>query len=390
MESATQGPGSGRALGRGWLGVLLAGVLVGVAAAGGVGWRAATGESGVDSGPTAPSVAPRDVLTGLPAQVRVPATPADLPADRAVGPAAFLYHVERSGGSDEPTGTLAQRDIHLVTRSGEQFRAGRTPATLGPRHQSLSPDGRWLAVRRDGQWWLRDLTGSTERTVPPGYEVWGWSTDSGSVLIAQLSQSGRAFAVLSTEDGSLRRLDVPATQLTDVVTLVDGRHLVLVDLEPFTERDAASPKLTVRVWDMQTGATRDVPVLRPGQLRPGETFNSFVPLLTGGGVPARVWVQIARQDAYPTGGPEGPVAIPASALVGVDVRSGAPVGRVELAEPRKGAGEGYLGIVGGELVLDRTARGRSELVAVDPVSGDRRVVTELPHLARVLVPGELW
>ncbi|MEU5940169.1 hypothetical protein ABZ807_13440 [Micromonospora sp. NPDC047548] len=376
-----------RALGRGWLAVLLAGVLVG-GAAGVLGWRTST--DGPPAEATTPAVAPRDVLAGLPTRLGPPPTLADLPTDREVGPAAFLYEVELPGDFDEATRTFRQRDIHLVTRSGGQFRAGRTPATLGPVHQSLSPDGRWLAVRRDGRWWIRDLAGTTERAVPTGYELWRWSTDSGSVVLAELSRSSRAFAVLSTGNGALRRLDVAGTPLTDAVTLVDGRHLVLVDLEPSAPDATAPPRLAVTVRDLDTSATRDVPVLRPGQLRPGESFNAIVPLLHGGGTPARIWVQVGRSDLEPSDQPEGAPAWPASALVGVDVRTGESAGRVDLAPAEKGSAELFEGIVGADVVLTRRTPGRTELVAVEPGGGNRRVLTTLPDVTRVLVPGGQW
>ncbi|MER6596747.1 hypothetical protein ABT214_33830, partial [Micromonospora purpureochromogenes] len=313
-----------------------------------------------------------------------------IPPAGGVAPAAFLYDVQLPDGFDEATRTFRQRDIHLVTRSGEQFRVGRTPVDIGPVNQSLSPDGRWLAVRRSGQWWIRDLTDTTERAVPTGYELWRWSTDSGAVVLAELSQSSRAFAVLSMRNGSLRRLDVAATPLTDAVTLVDGRHLVLVDLTPAAPGARARPELAVTVRDIDTAATRTVPVLRPGQLGPGESFNAIVPLLDGGGTPARVWVQLGRPDLQPTDLPEGLPAIPASALIGVDVRSGQPAGRIDLSPAGTGSAELYEGIVGADVVLTRWAPGRTELVAVEPGTGSRRVLTTLPDATRVLVPGRQW
>ncbi|MEH0828560.1 MULTISPECIES: hypothetical protein [unclassified Micromonospora] len=387
MASTVEEPTPRRGSGRGWFAVLMAGALLG-GAVGVLALRPRT--DGPSAEATTPAVAPRDLLAGLPARLGPPPTLADLPADRAVGPAAFLYDVQLPDGFDEATRTFRQRDIHLVTRSGEQFRVGRTPAEIGPVNQSLSPDGRWLAVRRGGQWWIRDLTDTTERAVPTGYELWRWSTDSGSVVLAELSQSSRAFAVLSMRDGTLRRLDLAATPLTDAVTLVDGRHLVLVDLTPAAPGAKARPELAVTVRDIGTGANRTVPVLRPGQLGPAESFTAVVPLLYGGGTPARVWLQVGRPDLQPTDVPEGMPAIPASALVGVAIPSGEPAGRIDLAPVRSGAAEGYEGTVGADVVLTRRAQGRTELVAVEPGGGSRRVLTTLPEGTRVLVPGGQW
>ncbi|MGK5440815.1 hypothetical protein ACSNN7_03155 [Micromonospora sp. URMC 105] len=388
MASTVEEPAPRRGSGRGWLAVLMAGALLG-GAVGLLGLRPRTdGPSAGEAG--APAVAPRDLPARLPARLDPPPALADLPAGRAVGPAAFLYDVQPPDAAGEAARPMRQRDIHLVTRSGEQFRVGRTPAELGPVNQSLSPDGRWLAVRRGGQWWIRDLTDTTERAVPTGYALWRWSTDSGAVVLAELSQSSRAFSVLSMRDGTLRRLDVAATPLTDVVTLVDGRHLVLVDLTPVAPGATAPPELAVTVRDLATGATRTVPVLRPGQLGPGESFNAIVPLLYGGGTPARVWLQVGRRDLQPTDLPEGAPAIPATALIGVAVPAGEPAGRIDLALLGSGVAEGYEGTVGADIVLTRWAKGRTELVAVEPGSDSRRVLTTLPQATRVLVPGGQW
>ncbi|WP_406081999.1 hypothetical protein [Micromonospora sp. NBC_00858] len=52
------------------------------------------------------------------------------------------------------------------------------------------------------------------------------------------------------------------------------------------------------------------------------------------------------------------------------------------------AGVEFLGLAGTEILLQsRTAHG-AELVAADPATGQRRVLTSLPDYARLIVPGD--
>ena len=85
--------------------------------------------------------------------------------------------------------------IYLVTASGDQFSVGL--ASMGEFNRALSPDGRWLAQRRDRQWWIRDLTGMTERAVSPGYELRQWSTDGQMLLLGQPSGTNEGFATFT-------------------------------------------------------------------------------------------------------------------------------------------------------------------------------------------------
>ncbi|MEH0845240.1 hypothetical protein V6U81_22890 [Micromonospora sp. CPCC 205711] len=373
---------------RGWLAVALAGVLVG-GAAGVAFWRTSSPPSPAPAEAAAPVTA-RELLAGLPGRLLPPATPTALPTDRAVGRGALLYQIEDPDGFDEKTGTFSRRPIYLVTASGEQFGVGLTPASLGKPSQSLSPDGRWLAVRRDGQWWIRDLAGATERAVPPGYELSQWSTDSGAALLVQLSAAGQTYTALTLPGGKLRPLAVRGEQLSSVAAFLDGRQLATVDLGVGGLNWRPLRQLTVTVRDVDGGATRSVSLATADQLRPGEFYNAIVPLVRGGGDPPTAWVMLTRQEQVPTGQPEGAPAVPATAVVGVDLRSGRPAGRIDLVASRRGAGEHFLGLAGAELLLQRWTAGAVELVAADPTTGRRRMLTSLPDEARVLVPGDLW
>jgi len=98
-------------------------------------------------------------VSWLPATLAPAGSVRDLPAG-PVGPAALAY--TRDDGSTT-----------LVTEDGQHYRAGEAV-------RSISPDGSWVAMRRDGRLVLRDLTGSG--TVEPGYDddtaVVAWSSDS--------------------------------------------------------------------------------------------------------------------------------------------------------------------------------------------------------------------
>lgn len=173
------------------------------------------------------------VFTGLPAQLQPPARVADLPSDHAVGQAALMYHEHIDTNTYDPNRrTFEQKDVYLVTRSGEHFRVGRTPEQTGPLDLSLSPDGRWLGSKRDGRWRVRDLSGVAEYEVPDGYVLWLWSTDAGSVLLVKPSVGDRTFATMALPGGGVRLLDMRTPDVATQVAFVAGRELALFDPTP--------------------------------------------------------------------------------------------------------------------------------------------------------------
>lgn len=99
--------------------------------------------------------------------------------------------------------------VAASTTSGEQFGLGL--ADIMRVSQVLSPDGRWLAPRRDGQRWIRDLTGNTERAGPPGYELRQSSTDGRALLLGQPSGADEAYAAFTLPGGELRPLALRGT-----------------------------------------------------------------------------------------------------------------------------------------------------------------------------------
>lgn len=388
MESTAPGPAPVRPPGphrlRGWMAVALAGVLVG-GAAGVTVWRTSATRSPAPAEVAAPVTA-RELLARLPGRLLPPATPTALPTDRAVGRGALLYQINDPDGFDVATGALPRRPMYLVTASGEQFGVGLA-ATMGEFSQALSPDGRWFAQRRDGQWWIRDLTGITERAVPPGYELRQWSTDGRALLLGQPSGAGEAYAAFTLPGGGLRPLALRGTPGRRMLAFLDGRELATAE---FNVGPNARPhrQLTIAIQDVDGRTARSVSLATTQQVGSGDIRNALVPLVRGGGDPPAVWALVTRREEVPTAQPEGARAVPPMTLVGVDLRSGRPAGRIDLVVPGGGEGESFLGLAGTEVLLQRWAADGGELVAADPATGRRRVLTSLPDHARVIVPGD--
>ncbi|WCN79722.1 TolB family protein [Micromonospora sp. LH3U1] len=361
--------------------------MVVLVAAGVVAWRVTTAQRTDPLRPAADGIGV--LFTDLPAQLRRPAQVADLPTDRAVGQGVLIYHAKVDASSYDPTDrTFDQNDVYLVTRSGGHFRLGRTPEVTGPLNLSLSPDGRWLGAKRDGRWRVRDLSGTTEHEVADGYELWRWSTDARSLLLFTSEAEGRVFATMALPGGDVRLLNVRTSPVGIEVAFIAGRELAVFDANPLVD-PSATQQAKINLKDVLTGASRTLPVVGPGQLRPGEAFGPiFVPWHAGGSPPT-IWMEVGRPDLVPTDSPEGPLVVPSVALLGVDVTSGAPTARIEMPSTDADGRQRCLGVVDDGVVLQRWTASSTELVVVDPRSGTRRVVTTFPETVTVLVPGAL-
>ncbi|WBB70118.1 hypothetical protein [Micromonospora sp. WMMD812] len=324
-----------------------------------------------------------ELLAGLPDRLLPPATPTALPTDRAVGRGALLYQINDPDVVDV-TGGLPRWPMYLVTASGEQFGVGL--ADIAGSRQALSPDGRWFAERRDGQWRIRDLTGITERAVPPGYELRKWSTDGRALLLGQPSGASEAYAALTLPDGQLRPLALRGTPNRRMLAFLDGRELATAEFN-VGPKIRPQRQLTIAIQDVDGGTARSVSLATTQEVGPGDLRNALVPLVRGGGDPPAVWALVI-EDEVPTGLPEGARAEPPMTLVGVDLRSGRPAGRIDLVVPQGGGGEYFVGLAGTEVLLQRFTTGGSELVVADPATGRRRVLTSLPDLTRVSLPGD--
>ncbi|WP_203996595.1 hypothetical protein [Micromonospora lutea] len=325
------------------------------------------------------------VFSELPPHLVPPAQVVDLPDHRGVGRGALMYHLMVNAASLDPdTRTFAQNDVYLVTRSGEHFRVGRTPAAAEPLHLSLSPDGRWLGVKRDGRWQVRDLAGTTKYEVAEGYELWLWSTDARSLLLAKLSTEGRTFGSMALPGGTVSPLGITTSLLTTEVAFLAGRELATFDMTPMAD-PATAQALTLTVQDVVTGVTRTLPVVAPEQLEPGETAGPLIPLWHAGGNPPTIWAVIGRPNRLPTN--EGSPVAPSVALLGVDATSGAATARIETSYRSTDGPQLCLGVVADGVVLQRWTGTGTELIVVDPQSNDRRVVTTFPTSVTVLAPG---
>ncbi|MFF4875527.1 hypothetical protein [Micromonospora sp. NPDC000668] len=324
-----------------------------------------------------------EVFTGLPAELRPPAQVADLPTDRGVGRGALIYHPGIGAGGFEPESrTFEQHDIYLVTGSGEHFRVGRTPSNVGPRNLSLSPDGRWLGAKRDGHWRVRDLSGVAEYEVPGGYELGLWSTDARSLLLAKPGVDGRAFTMMALPTGVISPLEVRTHAVATEVAFIGGRELAVFEPNPWVD-PSAPQELNITLKDVVTGAPRTLPVIAPGQMKPGEVLGPLMVLWHAGGSPPSIWMEVGRADLAPTGG----LVAPSVALLGVDVASGGSIARIEMRSADADEQQLCLGVVADGVVLQRWTATSTELIVVDPRRNTRRVVTTLPKFVAVLVPG---
>ncbi|MEU5904472.1 hypothetical protein ABZ780_08860 [Micromonospora sp. NPDC047467] len=353
-------------------------VIVVLVAAGVVAWGVATRRD--EPASTAGAVV-EQVLTTLPPQLQPPATAVDLPTDRGVGTGALIYHPKTDPGDLDPTGkNFEQHDIYLVTVSGEQFRIGRTPPNVGPLNLSLSPDGRWLATKRDGRWRVRDLSGTTEHEVMIGYELSVWSTDARSVLLVKPDEDSRDYAAMALPDGEVRPLGVRTSGVAWGVAFIDGRELAVYEWQMLGGTSASS-ELTIKLTDVVTLVTRTLTL--GGQTPSGRVPDVPVFGWHAGGSPTAIWAQVNLSDPRSTGTSTGLQ----QALLGVDVTTGAATTRIEMTTIAGQTAEWFLGVVAEGVVLQRTTTTNTELVVVDPHNGTRRVVTTFPGLVDPLVPG---
>ncbi|MET8373531.1 TolB family protein [Micromonospora sp. DT68] len=351
---------------RGWRrAAAVSAVLVVLAAIGVVVWGVATQREA----PTPAAGAEFEpVLSTLPAQVRPPAQAVDLPTDRGVGRGALIYHQQTDPEDLDPTGaTFERHDVYVVTVSGEQFRVGRTPEGVGPLNLSLSPDGRWLADRRDGRWRVRDLTGTAEHEVTSEYELDVWSTDARSALFMKPDMDGRGYAVMALPDGEVRQLDMRTSAISAEAGFINGREIATYELVP---TDHAS-EMTVKLTDIATLVTRRLTV---GRQETTETAPPMLALWYAGGSPPTIWVHAPSKSGQGT-------------LLGVDVKTGAATAGIEVRTVPGQSAELCRGVVPEGVVLQRMTKTTTELVVVDPHNGARRVVTTFPRLVNLLVPG---
>ena len=159
-----------------------------------------------------PVTRPGTPAAWLPPQLSVVKDPLPLPADRGIGPASLLYIPRKTTSERALPGTrppmfdeaAATAVIRIVTPDGRQYGVAAEVNEAGhPSPASLSPDGRWLAVGYNRGLVLRDLTGTSERTVTTysnGSTHTFWSPDSRQLVLVRSTPSAA--------DSEVRVIDV--------------------------------------------------------------------------------------------------------------------------------------------------------------------------------------
>lgn len=353
-----------------WLWTALGTVVLLAAAS--VGWavlrRPAPAPSGVAGQPAAG--ADGLLFAALPARIEAgPDTP-DLPADRAVGRAAFIYTVDKPAPM-----------IYLVAVDGTLYRVGTVPDHPEPgAHIGLSPDGRWLVRLRDGRWAVRDLTSRVEHFVDGRKYPKAWSVDGGSMLWDQyVSSEQRSYHVLDTTSGRITDVAFTAGATQSPLVMLSGYELVTVDQTTSSENGT---RFSVNVVDVRSGTVlRSIPVDLSAQVRPGERTMGRLYPAKGGSL--HLWTNVGvKQTAEPQ-------AIWAVGAVGVDLTSGRILARVDwLLHPTREEVTDLVGAVADGAVLVRLPRERETEISIVSSTGERRVVTRLPGFAGVRPAGE--
>jgi hypothetical protein len=150
-------------------------------------------------------------ITWLPSNITVPQNAPALPRT-AVGPAVCYYLVGNADVGwplDVATGA-AQGRVVLVTAAGQQYESEYRydPAgTVVDDLLSLSPNGRWLVLVRDGLPLLRDLDGGDERTLAVVPDRVAWSPDGRRLVLESgltLGNPSGTIAITSIDLSTLR------------------------------------------------------------------------------------------------------------------------------------------------------------------------------------------
>jgi hypothetical protein len=330
---------------------------------------------GADRGPeigTTPDAHPE-----YPDRVTVPNNAERLPDSPLSKPAAFVY-----------APCPRDCDPYLVLPDATQYRLPR-PDIGPPDHgYSLSPDGRWLGWPTAAGFQLRDLVGGQAISISdsgPGVtEAWVWAPDSRTVLLARHHDGAVVHYLLwSLHGGARMRLAPPPATVVairnngDLIGWVAGGEpdqLPVLGIIPHGQSTVVE-RLAVRL-----------PPNAGGDLfRAGERFMMDALYLSpadGSGV----LVVNAAQPRYDTYWPAG--------VLGLELAGGGYVsGRIDMPLST-GAGPGDWHVwevannLAGGVVLLHWQQGRTEIVVLNEVNGDRVVATVLPGDSQVRVRGD--
>jgi hypothetical protein len=326
-----------------------------------------------DSGPeigTTPDARP-----DYPDRVTVPERADPVPDTPLTGSASFVY-----------APCPRDCDPYLVMQDGTQYRLPR-PDIGPPDHgYTLSPDGRWLGRPTASGFELRDLRGG-RMPVPDGgpgvTEAWVWTPDSRTVLLARhVDGAVDHYVLVDLYGGSPVRVAPPPARVVairntgELVVWKGGgksHPLPVLGLIPRGQSTVAD-ELPVRLPPDASGDLMRAGERLTGALYLGPTGDAGV-LVVNAGVP--------RNDIYWPAG-----------VVGLELSAGANLtGRADLpVSTGTGSGDWHVWEVAnnlaGGVVLLHWEQGRTEIVVLNDVNGERVVATVLPGDSQVRVRGD--
>lgn len=315
----------------------------------------------------------------LPARITEPAVVAQLPDERAVGPAAFLYTTHPDSGP-----------ANLVTSSGEVYEASSHTSLTAPFGLGLSPNGRWLGRFGDGRWTLRDLTSTARHELPEGSWPFVWSGDSRYLLLRMVAGDGAGYQVFDLAAGQARDVALTGDAHQQPVALINDHVVAVVDPAPPQGSDAdkaAAGRTVTMTWiDLTTGTPNSRLSMDLSQrLGPDENLvvASVAALWVSGGDPPQAWLQISSAPKQANG--EGGFLRLVGAI-GFDATSGHLLGRVDVSPAEFGDGTVIVGVAGGGLMLTRLNNSNTEIIIASG-TGERRTATTLSGNAMVYPPG---
>jgi hypothetical protein len=327
-----------------------------------------------------PDTRPGPLATWPPPRIDVMADPPPLPTDRGIGPGALLYLPVADGPA-----TAAWR---ILTADGKHYRTPATPEPGSdfPPPASLSPDGRWLSVHRSRDLVLRDLTGTSERTVTThGYQSSSafWSPDSRQLVLVR--------SIPREADAEVRVIDVVSGAQSPPSTLAALREASLLGVDSsgnlVLRSDTPIPGspssfLTLRFVDPITGRERRHLVVDPRTLlgRSASTKPGDQGIVPGASLLAGDSLLVLTTD---------PVTSDRGLLV-VDLDTGK---LIELhALPSDQAGRGPVMAAPETILFIRTGPSRDRpdaittaLEELDRKTGESRVVTSITGEVRLLL-----
>jgi hypothetical protein len=319
-----------------------------------------------------------DPYPQYPDRVTVPERADPLPATPLTGNAAFVY-----------APCPRDCDPYLVMPDGTQYRLPRPDLGTPVYGYSLSPDGRWLGRPTAAGFELRDLRGGAT-AIPdsgPGVtEAWVWAPDSRTVLLARHHDGAVDHYLLVTLNGGQPPQRIAPPSATVVAMRNNG------DLVCWVQGGGEPGWLPVLgfVPRGQSTVGEELPVRLPpdtsGDLfRDGERFMTDALYLgpTGDAGVLVVNAAVPRSDTYWPAG-----------VVGLEL-TGDPylTSRIDLpVSTGAGPGDWHVWEVAnnppGGVALLHWEQGRTEIVVLNDVNGERVVATVLPGDSQVRVRGD--